>query len=133
MYQSHPWVLAVLPSGETLGVLADTTHRCEVLAYSTFYTHASASMCFLYVCLCMYQCAYSILNYNYVSLNDYCRLSRLTCDKNPVYGLSVNNPILSSHLAHLLHQLMFSYHSLMQSVIPCSIILHFLINIQAYL
>lgn len=30
LYQSHPWVLAVLPSGETLGVLADTTHRCEV-------------------------------------------------------------------------------------------------------
>ncbi|KAJ8568164.1 hypothetical protein K7X08_020886 [Anisodus acutangulus] len=29
LYQSHPWVLAVLPSGETLGVLADTTHRCE--------------------------------------------------------------------------------------------------------
>ncbi|XP_009761908.1 uncharacterized protein [Nicotiana sylvestris] len=30
LYQSHPWVLAVLPSGETLGVLADTTHRCEI-------------------------------------------------------------------------------------------------------
>ncbi|PRQ19127.1 putative galactose mutarotase-like domain-containing protein [Rosa chinensis] len=31
LYQSHPWVLAVLPSGEALGVLADTTKRCEVL------------------------------------------------------------------------------------------------------
>ncbi|KDO52522.1 hypothetical protein CISIN_1g0462161mg, partial [Citrus sinensis] len=29
LYQSHPWVLAVLPSGEALGVLADTTRRCE--------------------------------------------------------------------------------------------------------
>lgn len=31
LYQSHPWVLAVLPSGESLGILADTTRRCEVL------------------------------------------------------------------------------------------------------
>lgn len=31
LYQSHPWVLAVLPNGEALGVLADTTRRCEVL------------------------------------------------------------------------------------------------------
>ncbi|KAK4747953.1 hypothetical protein SAY87_014539 [Trapa incisa] len=30
LYQSHPWVLAVLPSGESLGVLADTTRRCEI-------------------------------------------------------------------------------------------------------
>lgn len=30
LYQSHPWVLAVLPSGEALGVLGDTTRRCEV-------------------------------------------------------------------------------------------------------
>ncbi|CAK9179426.1 unnamed protein product [Ilex paraguariensis] len=30
LYQSHPWVLAVLPNGETLGVLADTTKRCEI-------------------------------------------------------------------------------------------------------
>ncbi|PRQ19137.1 putative alpha-glucosidase [Rosa chinensis] len=30
LYQSHPWVLAVLPSGEALGVLADTTKRCEI-------------------------------------------------------------------------------------------------------
>ncbi|XP_057477808.1 uncharacterized protein LOC130765414 isoform X2 [Actinidia eriantha] len=30
LYQSHPWVLAVLPSGEALGVLADTTTRCEI-------------------------------------------------------------------------------------------------------
>lgn len=30
LYQSHPWVLAVLPSGEALGVLADTTQRCEI-------------------------------------------------------------------------------------------------------
>ncbi|KAF8380780.1 hypothetical protein HHK36_028274 [Tetracentron sinense] len=30
LYQSHPWVLAVLPNGEALGVLADTTRRCEV-------------------------------------------------------------------------------------------------------
>ncbi|KAJ6308370.1 hypothetical protein OIU76_018034 [Salix suchowensis] len=27
LYQSHPWVLAVLPNGEALGVLADTTLR----------------------------------------------------------------------------------------------------------
>ena len=31
LYQSHPWVLAVLPNGEALGVLADTTLRCEVM------------------------------------------------------------------------------------------------------
>jgi len=31
LYQSHPWVLAVLPNGEALGILADTTRRCEVL------------------------------------------------------------------------------------------------------
>eukprot|EP00897_Mesotaenium_endlicherianum_P004111 jgi/Mesen1/3728/ME000203S02822 len=30
LYQSHPWVLAVLPNGSALGVLADTTQRCEV-------------------------------------------------------------------------------------------------------
>ncbi|CAL5440969.1 unnamed protein product [Camellia sinensis] len=30
LYQSHPWVLAVLPSREALGVLADTTRRCEI-------------------------------------------------------------------------------------------------------
>ncbi|XP_027912854.1 uncharacterized protein LOC114172722 isoform X2 [Vigna unguiculata] len=30
LYQSHPWVLAVLPSGEGLGILADTTRRCEI-------------------------------------------------------------------------------------------------------
>ncbi|KAJ6946656.1 hypothetical protein NC651_001381 [Populus alba x Populus x berolinensis] len=30
LYQSHPWVLAVLPNGEALGVLADTTLRCEI-------------------------------------------------------------------------------------------------------
>ncbi|KAK6158548.1 hypothetical protein DH2020_005862 [Rehmannia glutinosa] len=29
LYQSHPWILAVLPNGEALGVLADTTRRCE--------------------------------------------------------------------------------------------------------
>lgn len=34
MYQSHPWVLAVLPNGEALGILADTTRRCEVLRIS---------------------------------------------------------------------------------------------------
>ncbi|MBA0711123.1 hypothetical protein Golax_010345, partial [Gossypium laxum] len=31
LYQSHPWVLAVLPNGEALGILADTTRRCEGL------------------------------------------------------------------------------------------------------
>ncbi|CAI0441947.1 unnamed protein product [Linum tenue] len=30
LYQSHPWVLAVLPNGEAIGVLADTTKRCEI-------------------------------------------------------------------------------------------------------
>ncbi|CAH9080623.1 unnamed protein product [Cuscuta europaea] len=30
LYQSHPWVLAILPSGEALGVLADTSLRCEI-------------------------------------------------------------------------------------------------------
>ncbi|KAG9454369.1 hypothetical protein H6P81_007273 [Aristolochia fimbriata] len=30
LYQSHPWVLAVLPNGEAIGVLADTTRRCEI-------------------------------------------------------------------------------------------------------
>ncbi|KAL5724729.1 alpha-glucosidase [Ranunculus cassubicifolius] len=30
LYQSHPWVLCVLPNGESLGVLADTTRRCEI-------------------------------------------------------------------------------------------------------
>ncbi|KAJ8754377.1 hypothetical protein K2173_002828 [Erythroxylum novogranatense] len=30
LYQSHPWVIAVLPDGEALGVLADTTLRCEI-------------------------------------------------------------------------------------------------------
>ncbi|CAH2052908.1 unnamed protein product [Thlaspi arvense] len=30
LYQSHPWVLAVLSTGETLGVLADTTRKCEI-------------------------------------------------------------------------------------------------------
>ncbi|CAI9274853.1 unnamed protein product [Lactuca saligna] len=30
LYQSHPWVLAILPNGEALGFLADTTKRCEI-------------------------------------------------------------------------------------------------------
>ncbi|XP_071917393.1 uncharacterized protein [Coffea arabica] len=30
LYQSHPWVLAVLPDGGAVGVLADTTRRCEI-------------------------------------------------------------------------------------------------------
>ncbi|XP_058103908.1 uncharacterized protein LOC131247949 isoform X2 [Magnolia sinica] len=30
LYQSHPWVLAILPNGEAFGVLADTTRRCEI-------------------------------------------------------------------------------------------------------
>lgn len=30
LYQSHPWVLVVLPLGEALGILADTTERCEI-------------------------------------------------------------------------------------------------------
>ncbi|CAN1306364.1 Alpha-glucosidase 2 [Linum perenne] len=30
LYQSHPWVLAILPNGEAIGLLADTTKRCEI-------------------------------------------------------------------------------------------------------
>ncbi|CAI9771642.1 unnamed protein product [Fraxinus pennsylvanica] len=30
LYQSHPWILAVLPDGKAFGVLADTTRRCEI-------------------------------------------------------------------------------------------------------
>lgn len=30
LYQSHPWILCLLPNGEALGVLADTTLRCEI-------------------------------------------------------------------------------------------------------
>ncbi|XP_042427481.1 alpha-glucosidase 2-like isoform X2 [Zingiber officinale] len=30
LYQSHPWVLAVLPDGKAFGILADTTRRCEI-------------------------------------------------------------------------------------------------------
>jgi len=30
LYQSHPWVFTVLPSGEAFGVLADTSRRCEI-------------------------------------------------------------------------------------------------------
>ncbi|KAF6138738.1 hypothetical protein GIB67_040870 [Kingdonia uniflora] len=30
LYQSHPWVFVLLPNGEALGVLADTTRRCEI-------------------------------------------------------------------------------------------------------
>ncbi|CAA3000368.1 Alpha-glucosidase 2 [Olea europaea subsp. europaea] len=30
LYQSHPWVLAVLPNGKSLEILADTTKRCEI-------------------------------------------------------------------------------------------------------
>ncbi|VFQ60847.1 unnamed protein product [Cuscuta campestris] len=30
LYQSHPWVLTILPSGEALGVLADTSLQCEI-------------------------------------------------------------------------------------------------------
>ncbi|XP_051181003.1 uncharacterized protein [Lolium perenne] len=30
LYQSHPWVLSVLPDGKAIGVLADTTKRCEI-------------------------------------------------------------------------------------------------------
>ncbi|MFG0286478.1 MAG: TIM-barrel domain-containing protein [Phycisphaerales bacterium JB039] len=30
LYQSHPWVLAVDEDGRSLGLLADTTYRCEI-------------------------------------------------------------------------------------------------------
>ncbi|GAQ86902.1 Glucosidase II catalytic (alpha) subunit and related enzymes [Klebsormidium nitens] len=30
LYQSHPWVLVLLPDGTALGVLADTTRKCEL-------------------------------------------------------------------------------------------------------
>ncbi|KAL6008262.1 hypothetical protein ACLOJK_033768 [Asimina triloba] len=30
LYQSHPWVLIILPDGKAYGVLADTTRRCEI-------------------------------------------------------------------------------------------------------
>ncbi|GJT89620.1 heteroglycan glucosidase 1 [Tanacetum coccineum] len=30
LYQSHPWVLAILPNGEAFGILADTTKLCEI-------------------------------------------------------------------------------------------------------
>ncbi|XP_022145307.1 uncharacterized protein LOC111014792 [Momordica charantia] len=30
LYQAHPWVLAILPNGQALGVLADTSLRCEI-------------------------------------------------------------------------------------------------------
>ncbi|GKD14254.1 alpha-glucosidase 2, partial [Tanacetum coccineum] len=30
LYQSHPWVLTILPNGEALGILANTTKRCEI-------------------------------------------------------------------------------------------------------
>ncbi|OVA18457.1 Glycoside hydrolase [Macleaya cordata] len=30
LYQSHPWLLAILPNGEAFGVLADTTRHCEI-------------------------------------------------------------------------------------------------------
>ncbi|GJT71786.1 putative wing apart-like protein, partial [Tanacetum coccineum] len=35
LYQSHPWVLAILPNGEASGILADTTKRCEVYVDQT--------------------------------------------------------------------------------------------------
>ncbi|KAJ0815725.1 putative alpha-glucosidase [Helianthus annuus] len=30
LYQSHPWVLAILPHGDALGILVDTTKHCEI-------------------------------------------------------------------------------------------------------
>ncbi|KAK1303181.1 hypothetical protein QJS10_CPB11g00075 [Acorus calamus] len=30
LYQSHPWVMALFPDGRAMGVLADTTRRCEI-------------------------------------------------------------------------------------------------------
>lgn len=50
LYQSHPWVLAVLPNGEALGILADTTRRCEVLlgfALSFIEVNLDRHLCFL--------------------------------------------------------------------------------------
>lgn len=37
LYQSHPWVFAVLPNGEAIGFLADTTRRCEVKSLLCFF------------------------------------------------------------------------------------------------
>jgi len=31
LYQSHPWVFSMLPTGEAFGALADTSLRCEVI------------------------------------------------------------------------------------------------------
>lgn len=30
LYKSHPWVLAVMPDGKSVGMLADTTYRCDI-------------------------------------------------------------------------------------------------------
>ncbi|KAK1326622.1 hypothetical protein QJS10_CPA01g02996 [Acorus calamus] len=30
LYQSHPWVMALFPDGRAMGVLSDTTRRCEI-------------------------------------------------------------------------------------------------------
>ncbi|MFZ4573988.1 MAG: TIM-barrel domain-containing protein [Phycisphaerales bacterium] len=31
LYQSHPFVLVLLPDGTAMGILAETTHRCEIV------------------------------------------------------------------------------------------------------
>lgn len=43
LYQSHPWVLVLLPDGKALGVLADTTRRCEV-EYIFYLFHIGANL-----------------------------------------------------------------------------------------
>ncbi|GKC35966.1 trafficking protein particle complex subunit 6B [Tanacetum coccineum] len=37
LYQSHPWVLVILPNGDAFGILADTTKLCEMLEIPYFY------------------------------------------------------------------------------------------------
>lgn len=63
LYQSHPWVFAVLPSGEAFGVLADTSRRCEVRLLMALFTLNGFSTCKL-LCLRdgLYFHLYSFLN-----------------------------------------------------------------------
>lgn len=50
LYQSHPWVFTVLPSGEAFGVLADTSRRCEVRLLMVLFTHNASRLVNFFLC-----------------------------------------------------------------------------------
>ncbi|KAE8685622.1 Detected protein of unknown function [Hibiscus syriacus] len=67
LYQSHPWVLAVLPNGEALWILADTKRRCEIDLIMGCRIQFIAAPSFPIITFGPFPSATDVLNYFYAS------------------------------------------------------------------